>query len=72
MGLIRFTAWTTLGSAIWNVLLVYLGFSLGENWHRVTDYMEEFSFIVKIILVVAFVALTVWLIRRQQQKKKSQ
>ncbi len=71
MGLVTFTAWTVLGSTIWNILLVYLGFTLGENWHRVTEYMEEFSFIVKIILVVAVVALTVWLVRRQSKKKNT-
>ncbi len=70
MGLVKFTLWTTLGSAIWNSILVYLGFTLGENWHTVTDYMEEFSLIIKILLVIAFVALTIWLVRRQRKSSK--
>lgn len=70
MGLVKFTLWTTLGSAIWNSILVYLGFTLGENWHTVTDYMEEFSLIIKILLVIAFVALTIWLMRRQRKSSK--
>ena len=70
MGLVVFTLWTTLGSAIWNSILVYLGFTLGENWHTVTDYMEEFSLIIKILLVIAFVALTIWLVRRQRKSSK--
>ena len=59
-----------MGSAIWNSILVYLGFTLGENWHTVTDYMEEFSLIIKILLVIAFVALTIWLVRRQRKSSK--
>ncbi|MFP7664192.1 MAG: DedA family protein [Corynebacterium pyruviciproducens] len=70
MGLVKFTLWTTLGSAIWNSILVYLGFTLGENWHTVTDYMEEFSLIIKILLVIAFVALTIWLMRLQRKSSK--
>ena len=70
MGLVKFTLWTTLGSAIWNSILVYLGFTLGENWHTVTDYMGEFSLIIKILLVIAFVALTIWLVRRQRKSSK--
>ena len=70
MGLVKCTLWTTLGSAIWNSILVYLGFTLGENWHTVTDYMEEFSLIIKILLVIAFVALTIWLVRRQRKSSK--
>ena len=69
-GLVKFTLWTTLGSAIWNSILVYLGFTLGENWHTVTDYMEEFSLIIKILLVIAYVALTIWLVRRQRKSSK--
>ncbi|MFF7649381.1 DedA family protein [Streptomyces sp. NPDC007983] len=38
-----FLALTTLGSLIWNAVFVLAGYALGDNWHRVTDYVSVYS-----------------------------
>ncbi|MFI0819657.1 DedA family protein [Streptomyces sp. NPDC021098] len=38
-----FLALTTLGSLIWNAAFVLAGYALGDNWHRVTDYVSVYS-----------------------------
>lgn len=55
---------TTLLSAVsalaWNIILVYLGVALGENWRDITVYLTTYSKAVSIILGVA---LILWLLR---------
>ncbi|WOP17759.1 DedA family protein [Raineyella sp. LH-20] len=64
MPLLKFSAFTVLGSVIWNTALVVAGYLLGDNWHAVSEWMDRFSTVVYAVLGVAFVALTVWLVRR--------
>lgn len=46
MPLLIFGLLTTLGSAVWNTVLILLGYYLGENWHVVEDYMSWFQYVV--------------------------
>lgn len=60
MPLVTFGLLTALGSLIWNSLFILGGYALGENWHRVTDYVGAYSKVVLVavaLAVVAFVAL---------------
>jgi membrane protein DedA with SNARE-associated domain len=68
MPLGRFLAFTTLGSAVWNTLLVGAGYLLGEQWHIVEESVGVFQNVV----IVALVILVVWwlvraLLGRQDQ-----
>jgi membrane protein DedA with SNARE-associated domain len=61
MPLIRFIVLTTLGSGLWNVLLIRGGQLLGENWSRVAGIVGSLSnIVVLILLVVAGAVLGVW------------
>lgn len=71
MPMVRFLAYTTAGSAIWNTLLVVAGYMLGDNWHVVTEWMERFSTVVKIILALIVLATIVWLVRRAIRRSKA-
>lgn len=64
MPLLKFGLYTTLGSTIWNTVLVVAGYVLGDNWHAVTDWMDRFSNVVYAIILLALVAVVVWLVRR--------
>ena len=50
-----FTALTLAGSLIWNTVLIVAGYTLGENWHIVEQYVGIFSKIV-IVAVILFLA----------------
>lgn len=53
MPLVRFVLYTTVGSLIWNSVLVGLGWLLGENWHLVSQYTRYLNWVIVLALVVA-------------------
>ena len=50
MKLPKFLVLTTIGSLIWNTVLVIIGASLGENWEKLVLVMDEYSTIALIEL----------------------
>lgn len=69
MNLITFGLWTTLGSAVWNFILIYLGFTLGDNWETVTEYIDQYSKVVYVILILIMVGFLVYFIRRSIRER---
>jgi membrane protein DedA with SNARE-associated domain len=67
MPLFRFTALSTLGSAVWNALFVYLGFALGERWEVVEGYMSPIS---KVVAVAGALVLA-WLVWRKVRQRRA-
>ncbi len=53
MPLWQFVLYTTIGSTIWNAALVGFGWTLGNHWERVEDYMSILQYIVIVIVAVA-------------------
>lgn len=51
-----FIIYTTLGSAVWTVIFVWLGYALGENISVMNKWLHEFS----ILIVIAIVAAVLW------------
>jgi membrane protein DedA with SNARE-associated domain len=69
MPLGMFTLFTTLGSLVWNTVLVLAGYFLAEQWERILDVTEPFQTIVVVAIaavVVAFVARRIVLVRRER------
>lgn len=48
----KFVVYTLLGAAVWNSLMAYFGFYLGENWHLITQYADEISVVVVILIII--------------------
>jgi membrane protein DedA with SNARE-associated domain len=59
MSVWRFTLYTTAGSAVWNGILVGLGWALGEQWERVSEYTQWLSYAV-LAAVTAAIGWFVW------------
>ena len=53
MKMLPFLLLTTAGSFIWNTVLVYLGALAGKSWSKIAGYMDTYSTIVLIILIIA-------------------
>lgn len=70
MNVLSFGLFTLLGSAVWNALLIYLGFILGENWSQVADVIGQFSTVIKIVIVALVIWVIIKLIRRQKKRQK--
>lgn len=64
MNLLTFGLWTTLGSGIWNAVLIYLGYVLGDNWEKATGYADTYSNVIYGVLVLIILAFLVYFIRR--------
>lgn len=65
MPLWRFLLFTTIGSGVWNTLLVGAGYLLGDQWHIVEQSVSVFS---KVVLAVVLVLLVWWLVRAIQRR----
>jgi len=48
---IRFLIYTTIGSIPWTLAFVYVGYSLGENWIILSNYVNKLKTPIRIILV---------------------
>jgi membrane protein DedA with SNARE-associated domain len=59
MPLGQFLLLTGAGSALWNGALVGLGWTLGENWHAVEDYVGWLQYVV-IAVVAVLILRFVW------------
>ena len=53
MKMLPFLLLTTAGSFIWNTVLVYLGALAGKSWSKIAGFMDTYSTIILIILIIA-------------------
>lgn len=60
-----FLWFTTLGTLIWNTVLVSVGAAVGENWDEIVGYMDIYSNIVYIILAIVGIAFLVWYFKKR-------
>ena len=51
----KFLIYTTLGSLLWNTILVCLGSYMGENWQVIVTIFEEYSLIIAALILIALV-----------------
>ena len=68
MPVAKFLGYTTAGSLIWNTLFVWLGFQLGDRYHLVEQYMDPISKVVYALIILAFVAWVIFLVRRHRNR----
>ncbi len=65
MNVLRFHAYTFLGSFPWCWALGYLGMKLGPRWPVLREYFRRFDLILAVVLVLAIV----WFIRSRWQSR---
>lgn len=65
MPLLRFTVLTTVGSGVWNAVLIGAGVALGANWTRISGWVGSYSDVVLILLAGAAAVLLVLHHRRR-------
>ena len=68
MPMVRFMVATTLGSLLWNIVLVGAGYVLGRQWRSVAEYSDVLNYVLIGALVLA-VARFVW--RRRDRLRHS-
>lgn len=55
-----FFLYTTVGSVIWNTVLISLGAALGESWGKIAYLAGEYSHIMLIVLSISAVSGLIW------------
>jgi len=65
MNLVTFSTYTALGAGIWALILVLLGYFIGENQVLINQYLKQITMVVLAILVI------VGLIYYKYQKNRS-
>lgn len=69
MNLLVFGLWTFLGSAIWNAILIYLGYVLGANWEKATGYVDAYSKVIYVVLLLIILGFLVFFVRRAVRER---
>jgi membrane protein DedA with SNARE-associated domain len=65
MNIFVFTIYSTIGISVWNFILIYLGYILGDNIHQIIYIMETYS----IIVVATFImCLGIYYIKNKKVK----
>ncbi len=68
MKFLIFLFFTTVGTLIWNSLLVTMGVLLGESWEKVLYYMEIYSNIIYVGLTFGLIIFMVYFVKRNRKK----
>lgn len=68
ISLSKFLVFTTLGSTIWNTVLIFIGYTVGSSWEKFAILIEDYSFIVLFILIIG--ASISYLIYRNYKNKR--
>lgn len=63
-----FLLFTTLGTLIWNTILVSVGAAVGDNWESIVGVMDVYSNIVYVLLVLAGLAVIWWYLRFRKRR----
>ncbi len=72
MSMGAFLLLTALGTAIWNVVLVYLGAFFGASWETAAGYMNTYSMVAAVVFAVLAIVLgVIYYKKRIKNKMKS-
>ena len=61
---------TTLGTAIWNTVLVWLGVFAGASWEKIVNYLGIYSEAALIVLIIGVILFAVFFFNHRVKKKK--
>ncbi|SHH74946.1 membrane protein DedA, SNARE-associated domain [Sporobacter termitidis DSM 10068] len=68
----KFLLFTTLGTAIWNVVLVCLGAFAGAGWERINKYMDVYSYVALGAMAVIGIGFILWFIKKRKARSEIQ
>ncbi len=68
MNVITFSLLTFVGTFLWSLILTYAGFLLGENWDKVSKFLEEYQHIVIYLIIACGIGFIAWKIVKIKTK----
>lgn len=61
-----FISFTTLGTILWNTLLINLGARLGENWEVIGERMDQYSNYLYLLFAILLIVIIGWKRKRRR------
>ncbi|MCJ1782710.1 DedA family protein [Mammaliicoccus sciuri] len=61
-----FLVLTTIGTMIWNLVLVLVGAKVGDNWHQIVNYMDVYSHFMYAVIAIGIIVFIIWFIRKKR------
>ena len=62
---------TTIGTLIWNTVLVLCGYYIGKNWSYVVDFFGNYSYLVFVLILLLLVFFLVRILLKKRKNKKN-
>ncbi|MED4055899.1 DedA family protein [Niallia taxi] len=60
-----FLVLTTLGTLIWNYVLIRIGAAVGSSWESIVEYMDIYSNIIYVVIALAIIVFLFLYIRKR-------
>lgn len=70
MNLLSFLLYTTVGTAIWNTVLVWLGVLAGDSWKIIVAYVGIYSSVVLLLMMILALAVGIVFYKRRIKKTR--
>lgn len=64
-----FLLFTTIGTIMWNIILITLGAALGANWQNIIGFMNLYKDFVYAALIIGTILFIIWLIWKKRKRK---
>ncbi|MGM7723921.1 DedA family protein [Metabacillus sp. Hm71] len=64
-----FLLFTTIGTLVWNVILVTVGAKFGESWEKIVEVMDVYSNVVYVLIAVAVIVFLALFIKKRKKNK---
>ena len=68
MNFTLFLLFTLIGTLIWNIILIMIGVTLGENWDSILGFMDMYSNITYALIAIAFIIFVIMFARKRIRK----
>ena len=68
INLILFAFAFAIGVIIWNTLLIYGGYALGENWRQIMDWLRVYNTVVIVMIILAVIGYLYWRFGRKKAR----
>lgn len=62
-----FLLFTTIGTLIWNVILVSVGAAVGESWESIVHFMDIYSNVVYALIGLGIIIFFIWFIGKRRK-----
>lgn len=69
MDLKKFLLYTTLGTAIWNTILVVAGAALGKNWEIIVHYIDIYKYVIIGFIGIAFIGFVAYKVAKKRKEQ---